>query len=262
MLAARDVTVRVRGRALLDRVSAAVVPGEVLAVLGENGAGKSTLLKALAGEIPLAAGSVTLDGEPLARIGARERGRRRAVLVQDSSVAFDFTVLDVALLGRLPHHGGWPSRGDRMLTCEALARVDLLHLAERRMSTLSGGERARVHLARVLAQLGGVDAKASRYLLLDEPTASLDLRHQHDLLAFVQRLARTDRIGVLMVLHDIDLAGQYADRMALLRRGAVLAIGGTAEVLTRENVRACFDVNCAEVAPPAAPRRLLVPLPG
>jgi iron complex transport system ATP-binding protein len=207
MLMAHDLCVS-RGDALILRdLSLAVEPGTLTALLGRNGAGKSTLLKVLAGEFhsrihagtAQVRGTLTLNGEPLAAFDAQRLARLRAVLPQASHPAFSFSVEEIVLLGRYPHarHAGAWSNGDRDIACRALERAGASTLAGRDVTTLSGGERARVQFARVLAQLwpadgDGRDAPA-RYLLLDEPTAALDLAHQHHLLATV-RLAhrRTD----------------------------------------------------------------------
>jgi ABC-type hemin transport system ATPase subunit len=185
MLAAHHVTLRVGRKALLNDVSLAFNPGEVLALIGPNGAGKSTLLKAVAGELTPTTGVVELEQKPLAAWSLQERARRRAVLPQHSMLDFPFTVLEVVLLGRSPHGGG-ASVHDHYIARQALAAVEAAHLEQRLYPTLSGGERQRVQLARVLAQIWEpLPDGTARYLLLDEPTASLDLAHQHATLAWI-----------------------------------------------------------------------------
>ena len=175
MLQADRVSVAIGSKRLIDGVSLALQPGEMLAVVGPNGAGKSTLLRALSGEARLAAGSVTLDGRTLQRIGHEQLALRRAVLPQETRLAFSLTVEQVVSLGRLPHRGRADRMADRIAINRALQAVDMAAFTSRAWPTLSGGERQRVNLARVLAQLDiGNDATEPRYLLLDEPTAALD----------------------------------------------------------------------------------------
>ena len=249
------------GRRLLDEVSLAVIPGELLVIIGANGAGKSTLLRCLGAELTPAAGEVQMNGRPLARWAPRDSAKRRAVLPQASPLGFPFTGLEVALMGRIPF--GAPGPGDIRIAGAALAAAEAAHLAERRYTTLSGGERQRVHLARVLAQLWEpLPDGEPRYLLLDEPTASLDLAHQHALLRLARAWAAAD-VGVLIVLHDLNLAAQYADRIAMLKGGRLLVVGTPAEVLRPEAIAEAFglevhclrhpELDCPLIVPKAAP---------
>jgi iron complex transport system ATP-binding protein len=227
-------------RALIDGVSLALHPGEVLVILGANGAGKSTLLRCLSGELQPDVGEIRLNGVPLARWSPADCAKRRAILPQQSPLSFPFTALEVAAMGRIPHGGPGPS--DTRIAAEALAAAEADHLAERRYTTLSGGERQRVHLARILAQLWTpLPNEEPRYLLLDEPTASLDLAHQHATLALARRW--TDRhIGVLVVLHDLNLAAQYGDRIALMKDGRLLAIDCPRAVLEPAGIEHAFGL--------------------
>jgi iron complex transport system ATP-binding protein len=259
-LAAEFVTVRIGGRALLDDVSLAVAPGEIVAVAGENGAGKSTLLRVLAGDIKPRQGRAVMNGRPLDAWPLSERARLRAVLPQDTAVAFGFSALDVVLLGRYPHCDGAPGSRDEAISRDALARLDVAHLADRDVTTLSGGERARVHLARVLTQLDD-DTPKQRYLLLDEPTASLDLAHQHLALGLARELAAKRGVGVLAVLHDLNLAAQYADRIFLLKQGRVVASGVPEAVLSEALVSFAFSVRALVIPHPANGRPLVVAAP-
>ena len=224
-LIAEAIEVRAGTKALITDVSLALELGEFLAVIGPNGAGKSTLLGALAGDRPLASGHVTIDGRRLSHWSKRDLARRRAVLPQHSSVAFDFTGLQIALLGLLAHRDHLSEREMHRLAEQALRETEALAFANRPYTVLSGGERQRVQLARVLAQC---DARSAVYpfLLLDEPIAGLDLSHQHAALASARR--RADRgLGVLAVLHDLNMAARYADRVAIMERGRITAVGPT-----------------------------------
>lgn len=258
MLACSSLSVRAGWRLLLNGIDLAVHPGEFVAVLGENGAGKTTLLRALAGEslAPLRAGGrVALAGRPIHAWSARERAQLRAVLPQHTESSFAFTAEEVALLGRYPY-GGTTAR-DRAIARRALQLADAAHLAERDVGTLSGGERARVHLAAVFAQLWETESEHARFLLLDEPTAALDLAHQHHLLATAREFAARRRLGVLAILHDLNLAAQYADRVLVLRDGRLLAQGVPRDVLSPQLIADGFAVAASVLAHPLKPAPLI-----
>jgi iron complex transport system ATP-binding protein len=257
MLEARDIAVTLGAKRLLDGVSLSLRGGEILALVGPNGAGKSTLLKVLSGEIAPSAGSVAMDGRPLAGWPALERARVRAVLAQDSTLAFPFTALEVALMGRYPFNTGHSTRRDRAIAREALAYVDVAHLAQRLYPTLSGGERQRVQLARVLAQIWEPHA-GPRCLLLDEPTSGLDLAHQQQALKGARRFALEQGVAALVVLHDLNLAAQYAERIALLHQGRLVTCGSPREVLTAARLAEYFDVEAAILAHPRSGAPLVV----
>ncbi|MFO1364824.1 MAG: heme ABC transporter ATP-binding protein [Burkholderiales bacterium] len=258
MLAAAGITVVAGGATLLREVSIALAPGELVALLGENGAGKSTLLKTLAGDLVPRAGSVTMNGRPLRDWRLRERARLRAVLPQSAALAFGFSALETVLLGRHPHSDGVARAHDVEIARAALEQLDAAHLAGRLVTTLSGGELARVQLARVLAQLWPAERSTARYLLLDEPVASLDPAHQHLTLRVARSCAHEDGAGVLAVLHDINLAAQYADRVVLLKQGRVLAEGPPEAVFTPQALGDCFNVEATVVAHPRFSRPLVV----
>ncbi|HMA14697.1 MAG TPA: heme ABC transporter ATP-binding protein [Kiloniellaceae bacterium] len=242
MLRADDIGVAFGSAEILRGSSLAVAPGEVVAVLGPNGAGKSTLLSVLAGTLRPQRGAAALEGKALAAWSPRALALRRAVLPQHSELAFGFSVLEVVLLGRSPH-AGRSSRDEDVAIAEAcLAEAEVAPLAGRVYTTLSGGERQRVQLARVLAQIGYPEpADEGRYLLLDEPTASLDPAHQHATLRTARRAAERG-IGVVAILHDLNLAALYADRLVVLSRGALAAEGPPEAVLTEALVREVFDL--------------------
>jgi iron complex transport system ATP-binding protein len=288
LIEACGVHVRVGRKVLLEGVSLEVRRGEVVAVVGPNGAGKSTLRRALCGDVDLSGGEVRMCGRRLAEWPALERARVRAVMPQESTLAFPFTVLEVALMGRLPHLRGAEGARDYEVALLALEAVEARHLAERLYPTLSGGEKQRVQLARVLAQIweptggdehghkdGGERAGerereiegrgegkrgGERFLLLDEPTSNLDLAHQHSTLAVARRLAGAG-VGVLVVLHDLNLAAQYGDRIVMLKDGRVAHCGRPHEVLTREAIREVFGVEAVVTAHPSIDCPLVVPVP-
>ncbi|MGW6918775.1 heme ABC transporter ATP-binding protein [Kitasatospora sp. NPDC054939] len=223
LLAAEGVRLTVGAHELLTGATVRVRAGEVLALLGPNGAGKSTLLSVLAGDVPPSAGEVRLHGRPLAGYGTAELARHRALLPQSAALSFPFPAGEVVRMGRAPWAGTTAADQDAEAVAEAMAATESTAFAERPFTALSGGERARVALARVLAQ-------RTPLLLLDEPTAALDLRHQ-ELVLRVARARAAAGDGVVVVLHDLSLAAAYADRVALLAAGATVADGPVARVL-------------------------------
>ncbi|MEM1125017.1 MAG: heme ABC transporter ATP-binding protein [Bacteroidota bacterium] len=259
MLVADHVSVRLGRSTLLDDVSVHLAPGEVLAVVGANGAGKTTLMRLLSGEQTPTEGTVRLGETPLDQFSADDLARCRGVLPQHASLAFGFTVEEVVLLGRTPHRTR--ATEDDEIARAALHAAGVHHLLGRSYPTLSGGEQQRVHLARTLAQIWEAPSPPSpRYLLLDEPTASLDLAHQHAVLRTARRCAQAD-VGVLAVLHDLNLAAQYAHRIAVLKHGQLVAEGPPATVLTPEVIQHAFDVAVLITDHPRADCPLVVPVP-
>ena len=230
----------VDSRPLLEQVSLCLTPGRVHAVLGPNGAGKSTLLKLLSGEQQATSGKVMLEDRTLGAWSFLERARRRAVLPQSETLHFDFTVRQVVQLGRMPCPRQLPHREDEIIKA-ALQATGTGHLDGRLYPTLSGGERMRVQLARVLAQIWE-PTHHPRYLLLDEPTASLDLAHQHSCLHLARKFAQAGA-GVLLVLHDPNLALGYADEVSLLCCGQVIAQDAPERVLDQENLERVYGVK-------------------
>jgi iron complex transport system ATP-binding protein len=257
MLQLDKATVRIGSATLLDELSLGVSPGEVVAIVGPNGAGKTTSLRLLAGETEPTDGQVLLDGQPLSAAPIHELALRRGVLPQQSALGFGFSTLDVVLLGRTPH--GTRRHVDLEAAARAMRRAGVDHLAAQPYPTLSGGERQRVHLARVLAQLDGAP-DGDRYLLLDEPTSALDLAHQHAVLRVAQEEAATGT-GVLAVLHDLNLAAQYADRIAVLAEGKLVALGTAESVLTPAIVQYAFGISVVVTQNPCVACPLIVPVP-
>jgi iron complex transport system ATP-binding protein len=242
VLSGRDLTVRAGAAMLLRGVTAGVAPGEVVAVVGPNGAGKSTLLETLAGDRTPADGGIDCNDRPLPTWRPRDLARVRAVVLQRSALAFAFTAQEVVLLGRAPHRGHGGTAVDRAIADAALSAAGAAPLRHRRYPTLSGGERQRVHFARALAQIWERPASGGRYLLLDEPTAALDLAHQQQLLRRARQWARDDT-GVLVVLHDLNLAAAFADRVIVLWRGRVVADGPPHAVLRPDVIATVFGVE-------------------
>jgi heme transport system ATP-binding protein len=256
-LAASEVSFYVGQRRLLKQVSIEVRPGEVVAVVGQNGAGKSTLLRLFAGESMPSSGMIALGAQSLHTLRHRQRAKRIAVLPQENHLAFPLTVWETVCLGRAPHIRFLENHHDHALVEEALAAAGVRDLAERVFPTLSGGEKLRVHLARVLAQLLPIMGEG-KFLLLDEPTSSLDYAHQHQVLSVARRLAR-DGVGVLVVLHDLNLAARYADRIAVLHDGRIAHEGVPATVLTPDLVQAVFGLDVFVTRHPVGDHPVITP---
>jgi len=235
MLEARDLALSGR----LARVSAALEPGKITVICGPNGAGKSSLLQCLAGLLSAEAGEVSLDGAPLAAYHPRERAKAIGYLPQNAEVAWDVAVRSLVALGRLPHR----DRGEHQVA-HAIAALDLAQLADRPVSSLSGGERVRALLARVLAG-------EPRWILADEPLAALDLAHQLALLAHLRRAA-DDGAGVVLVLHDLALAMNHADRVLVLDHGAVAADGAPDRALSVEVIEKVWAIPARWIGDPGA----------
>jgi iron complex transport system ATP-binding protein len=238
MLRAHTLQIQRGRKTVLDEVTLQLEAGEVLGVLGPNGAGKSTLLGALCGELAASAGEVSLDGKPLHDWARSQRAQRLAVLPQVSTLDFAFRVEEVVGMGRLPYQSGRVR--DEEIIAAALAAADAGHLSGRSYLALSGGERQRVHLARVLAQLW--PGQAGQTLLLDEPTSMLDPLHQHTTLQAVREFA--DRgAAVLVILHDLNLAARYCDRILLLENGRPVALDTPEQVLRPDTLQAVFGLE-------------------
>lgn len=237
ILHATAVHVSRGSRPILRDISLGVARGEVVAIVGPNGAGKSSLLSVLSGELTPQSGMVTLDGQPIARYRPSALARRRSVLLQSNQVSFPFTVEDIVAMGRSPWAGTTQENRDEALIADSISQVGIHHLIGRRFTELSGGERARVSLARVLAQDTPV-------VLLDEPTAALDIHHQERVMGIVKGLARSGH-AVVVVIHDIALAAATADRVVLLVDGQVIADGPPREVVTAERLTDVYRVPIA-----------------
>lgn len=252
MIRATGITVRRAGRNLVDGVSLSLSEGEFLGLLGPNGAGKSTLLRVLAGEFPPDGGGVEIDGADLKSWTRADLARRRAVLPQHAAVAFDIDARAIVELGRLPHEGRSTRAQDLQAVKDAIDACDAVPLASRGYAALSGGEQQRIQLARALAQ---IDGTAKPLLLLDEPTSSLDLSHQHAVLNLAKRVAAQGG-AVLAVLHDLFSASLHCRRVAVLERGRLVAQGTPEEALTPDLVRRVFGVDSRWIDLPGGQRAL------
>ncbi|HEY2950292.1 MAG TPA: ABC transporter ATP-binding protein [Micromonosporaceae bacterium] len=250
----RGLTVRLGGNLIVDRMDLDVIEGEWVTIIGPNGAGKSTALRAIGGLLPFD-GRIDLNGTPVDRVPRRERAKTVATVAQTPVVPPGMHVLDYVLLGRTPYIRplGRESRSDLAAVDDVLNELDLERLAGRRLDTLSGGERQRVFLARALAQ-------GARITLLDEPTSALDIGHQQEVLELVDRLRAERGLTVLATMHDLSVAGEYADRLVLLAGGRVVAAGTPREVLTEDLLATHYRVKVRVIDGEQGP--LVVPVRG
>lgn len=252
VITARGIRVRRDEREILSEIDLDVRAGEVLALVGPNGAGKSTLLSVLSGDLKPNDGTVELLGRPVGAYRALELARRRAVLTQANAVSFPFRVIEIVQMGRSPWLRTAELAEDQLAVMTAIEVTDITHLLGRRFTSLSGGEQARVSLARVLAQTTPI-------VFLDEPTASLDLRHQEEIMRLARHLAADGR-AVVVVVHDLSLAGAYADRIALLDHGRLDAVGTPLGVMTADRVGRVYGLEVQIHRLGASDRPIVLPL--
>ena len=247
MISGEHIYYRIGKKTLLQDVSLHVGAGELVALCGPNGAGKSTLMRIISGELRASEGSVSLLGKALQLWKARELSQTRAKLSQESQLTFSFSVREIVEMGRFPYDS---SPADSKIVDACMNYVGINELKDRDYLSLSGGEKQRVHFARVLAQLNDQHSN-QKLLLLDEPTSALDLRHQELVLSLAAQLCREHRYGVLVVLHDLNLAAAWADRVVLLKAGRVMNAGPPNVVLTEEVLREVFEVDTTVLQHPA-----------
>ena len=240
---------------VLDAVSLEVQRGAIVGLLGPNGSGKTTLLRIVSGVLKPLAGRVWLDGRPIEQLSRRDLARRIAVVPQETHSTFDFSVLDMVLMGRYPHLGPFALEGaaDQAIARDALGVTGTAAFETRAFATLSGGEKQRVVIASALAQ-------ASDMLLLDEPTAALDLRYQFEITLLLRRLNAERGTTMIVSTHDLNLAAALCERIVLLKQGRVLAQGPTRETLTAENIRLLYDVDADVQFHPRAGHLTVVPI--
>src|SRR5262245_34539514 len=257
MLRIEYLSVNYGSRRILHDVSLSIKSGEVLALIGPNGAGKSTLIRAVSGVIPIGSGSVHTNGDDFASLSTIQRARYVATVPQAVSLPPAYTVSETVLFGRTPYLGflGQPSKKDEEIARQSLSRVSALPFSERRVGELSGGEQQRVLLARALCQTTPI-------LLLDEPTAHLDLQYQVNLLELVSELAHKDNLAVLIALHDLNLAAHYADRIALMVAGKIKVLGKAEDVLKPELIAEAYCLPVQVVKHPFLDIPLVLPETG
>jgi iron complex transport system ATP-binding protein len=236
MITAQGLTLKLGGNTVVNAIDATLAPGRVTAIIGPNGAGKTSLLRAVAGLLVPDAGAISLDGQPITAIDPKERAKLIGYLPQGSAPTWAVSARELVALGRQPHRPQFvgPTSQDKAAIDAAMTATDTAHLAERTVDTLSGGERARVQFARVLAG-------EPRWILADEPLANLDPPHQRDLLNLLRAAAGVG-CGVIVVLHQLDAAAQVADDIVMMREGRVVAQGSRQTALTAATLEATFDM--------------------
>ncbi|CAA7620100.1 heme ABC transporter ATP-binding protein [Magnetospirillum sp. SS-4] len=243
-------SLRLGGRDVVKGVSLDLHAGEVVALVGPNGAGKSSLLRLIAGDARPDQGRISVCGRPLEGWSRAALARCRSVVPQDTQLDFAFTVLEVVLIGRSPHGTGRDeNRRARNIALDCLERVGASHLTSRFYPSLSGGERQRVQIARALAQIDGIGAEGGRCLLLDEHTSNLDPAHQHGMFQLAREVA-AEGVGVIAVVHDLNLAAAYGDRIGVLDRGELVAFGPPELVLTPAVIGQVFGLACVTLRNP------------
>ena len=253
MLRCESLSVTLGSQPILRQVSLNIPAGALVGVLGPNGSGKTTLLRALSRGLAPTSGSITFDGRSLRAFSSLELARRLAVVPQETHLAFDYTVMEIVLMGRYPHLGPFEIEGpaDLISAHAALSATGTDHLAERAFDTLSGGEKQRVVIASALAQLGegtGDATTGGRVLLLDEPTASLDLRYQLEVAALLKRLHDRQDITIVLTTHDVQFAARVCSELVLLGQGRVIAQGPPAAVLTTSQIAVLYGIEPAQAA--------------
>lgn len=238
MLRISELSFRYRRSEVLRNVDLGVQPGEFLSLVGPNGVGKSTLLRCILGTLKPARGDILIDGVPIRSMSRKERARHLAYVPQSTPIKFPMKVFDVVLMGRKPYLHWTPSRRDLEAVDRLLSAMDLSEIALRDFSLLSGGQQQKVILARAFAQ-------EARYLLLDEPISNLDLRHQLDVMEMLLQMVREKQFGVILAIHDLNLAERFSDTVVMLSEGAIYAWGKPDEVLCEESIRKIYGVEVA-----------------
>ncbi len=254
-IVAENLSLHLSGFDLLRNIDLTLESGKVNVLVGPNGAGKSSLLRVLTGEIKPSKGDVRINQQQLNDWSMQDRANLLAVLPQHSDLNFPFTAAEVVGLGRIPHKTGYAK--DQAIIAEALALVDASYLQRRLYTQMSGGEKQRVQLARVLAQIWEPSELGEQFLVLDEPTAAFDLSHQQLTLSIVRQFAARG-VGVLMVLHDLNLAARCADNLVVVNGGSIEASGAPDEVLTKELIYKVFDVQSVIAKHPVADTPLVI----
>lgn len=245
MISVQNISYRIGQKDILRNLTFHVKAGELTIVLGQNGAGKSTLLRILSGEQKASEGKVYLEKDELHKLTVRQLAHKRAVLSQQYNTTLPFTCEEIVMMGRYPHFNNQPAQADKQIVQQCMEEMQVHHFAQRSWQTLSGGEQQRVQMARVLAQLQDAPAavqSTSKLLLLDEPTASLDCLYQQLCLSKAKELAARG-YTVLVILHDLNLTAQFADKILLLKQGKIVMAGTPRQVLQPAHIAAAYDIE-------------------
>ena len=259
MLNVQNINFRISQSLTLSDISFDVNAGELVAILGANGAGKSTLLKIITGSIKMNSGNVLINKLPLTYWASKELSTFTAVMQQQNQLQLPFSVYEVVMMGRYPHFKRKETKADEEIVDSVLQKTGIQKLKDRNYLTLSGGEQQRVHLARVLAQISGEKNDEPRYLFMDEPSNNLDIRHQHSALNTAKEFAQEGNC-VVAVLHDLNLALQYADKIVLLKNGAMKGFGTCAEIMTDAAISDVYDLPLSIFHPPMGRHPMVMPV--
>ncbi len=260
MLNVQNINFRISPSLVLSDISFDVNPGELVAILGANGAGKSTLLKIITGSLKMNSGNVLINKLPLTFWSSKDLSTFAAVMQQQNQLQLPFSVYEVVMMGRYPHFNRKETSEDEMIVNEVLVKAGIEKLKNRNYLTLSGGEQQRVHLARVLAQISGAKKiDEPRYLFMDEPSNNLDIRHQHSALNIAKEFAGEGNC-VVAVLHDLNLALQYADKIVLLKNGAMKGFGTCADIMTDASISDVYDLPLSIFYPPMGRHAMVMPV--
>lgn len=257
MLSTNNIQYSIGKKQILANVSAEFLPGEFNMILGPNGSGKSTFLKIFSGEINDHEGTVLYNGRNIMNEKKENLAKYRAVMSQQPELSFPLMVDEVVMMGRYPHFKFNPNKKDNDICNEVIERMQLSAFKERNYLTLSGGEKQRVQFARVLAQIWEKPANGCRYLFLDEPLASLDINYQQEFLQIARAFAKEGTV-LIAVIHDINLALQYADKLYFLKEGRLIARGKPSEVITEQLVKTVFDVKASVINNPVTNQPLVI----
>jgi iron complex transport system ATP-binding protein len=257
MLKTNLISYSIGKKQILENISAEFLPGEFNMILGPNGSGKSTFLKIFCGELSGFSGTVIYNGKKAGSIKKEELAKERAVLSQQPELSFPLTVEEVVMMGRYPHFTFHPGKKDYEICNEAIAKMSLQEFKERNYLTLSGGEKQRVHFARILAQIWEKPASGLRYLFLDEPLTSLDINYQQEFLQIARGFTLSDTV-LVAIIHDINLAIQYADKLFFLKDGKLVAQGKPASVIREDLIEKVFSVKTNIITNPVTGSPLLI----
>lgn len=257
MLKIRDIGYKIGAHQIINNISIGFEPGKFHVVVGPNGSGKSTFLKIFSGEIKPQQGLVQYDDTMLFQMDKVLLAQRRAVMSQSPELHFPLSIPEVVMMGRYPHFSYKPSKKDQAICEAAMEKMEVAHFRNRNYLTLSGGEKQRVQFARVLAQIWEAPASGSRYLFLDEPISSLDIHYQHQFLQIAKQLT-SEKIVLIAVLHDLNLAIQYADNILFMKEGRIKANGKPADIVTAGLIQYVFNIPVAIIDNPVSAKPLVV----
>lgn len=257
MLSIKNVSYSVGKKEIVKNISVDFLPGEFTMILGPNGSGKSTFLKLFSGELNAKGGSIFYADKNISALKKEELAKVRAVMSQQPELGFPLTVEEVVMMGRYPHFTFNPGKKDDAICNEVIDQMQITELRERNYLTLSGGEKQRVQFARVLAQIWEMPLHGHRYLFLDEPLTNLDINYQQEFLTIAKTLTKTDTI-LVAVMHDINLAVQYADKLIFLKAGELVEHGKPTEILSEKLIKNVFNVDTRIITNPVTGLPLMV----